>query len=543
MSEPAVIVRGVSKRFRLRHTREFVAAGVLRSLLGRRHETEEFWALRDISFTVERGESVGLMGPNGSGKTTLFSIIAGVTAPTEGSVETRGRISALLQLGAGFQMDLTGRENVYINARLLGLSRKQIRERYAQIMAFAELERFADVPLRNYSSGMRARLGFAVAVHVDPDILIIDEVLSVGDAPFRAKCEERIRQFLERGVTVLFVSHSATQVRRICQRVLLLHEGRLVADTDTERGVALYRSGLVAGAEAGRDALHAGVATSSGPAGRPGARAISGSGAGAASRLPAAVVDLPPEPPVRPGTYFLGNPTLFAFLCDDVFPAAAREGIVRVRYWNAAEGCECYGLVMVYLEGGRRPYELWVEGRIERQAHLERAVAGRYPPVKVTGGGFGGLSEQMVARWFEWDEGRGRYAVRPEVRRHVALAPGDLRDPDLWRALPRVEVAIAEVYRSDLRRAEPPVLERLAEQVGEGGVVVVAGLERTPVERLVETLGLEPLMDRMDEIHRGWRLRLAYDDQPWSLPPMGATAAPPVRWCHVFRVKRALGAG
>jgi len=258
---PVIEVDNVSKRFYLRYTRELVATGLIRSLL-RRRRWEEFWALRNVSFKVERGESVGIIGPNGSGKTTLLSIISGVTRPTEGRVSTTGRISALLQLGAGFHPDLTGRENVYINAGVLGFRKHEINRIYPSIAEFSELGNFLDAPVRRYSSGMLGRLGFSIAIHVRPEIIIVDEVLSVGDQHFQKKCREKILEFLKAGVTVLFVSHSAGTVRELCQKALYLDQGNVQAFGDASEVLAQYAARANRGPTIGTGAQ-------AGPAARP----------------------------------------------------------------------------------------------------------------------------------------------------------------------------------------------------------------------------------------------------------------------------------
>ena len=231
----------VSKKFTLHHERarsfQELAVGLFRR---NNFSREEFWALRDVSFTVEHGETVGIIGPNGAGKSTLLKLAARIMEPTSGRITVRGRIGALLELGAGFHPDLTGRENIYLNGSILGLSRAEIRRRLDDIIGFAELERFIDVPVKHYSSGMYVRLGFSVAVHTDPEILLVDEVLAVGDQAFQRKCLERIGELRRQGVTVLFVSHSADMVRSLCTRALWLHEGRLVADGAAEAVVRRY---------------------------------------------------------------------------------------------------------------------------------------------------------------------------------------------------------------------------------------------------------------------------------------------------------------
>lgn len=237
----AIRFESVSKKFILHHERARSFQELALGLFRRNHRSrEEFWALRDVSFTVEPGETVGIIGPNGAGKSTVLKLISRILEPTSGRIDVRGRVSGLLELGAGFHPDLTGRENVYLNGSILGLSRAEIRRKLDDIIGFAELERFIDVPVKHYSSGMYVRLGFSVAVHTDPEILLVDEVLAVGDAAFQRKCLERIDALRQEGVTILFVSHSPDAVRALCSRALWLHEGRLVADGAAEAVVARY---------------------------------------------------------------------------------------------------------------------------------------------------------------------------------------------------------------------------------------------------------------------------------------------------------------
>jgi ABC-type polysaccharide/polyol phosphate transport system ATPase subunit len=219
----AIELRGVGKRF----TKYVDTPLLLTSALRFRPQTrrDKFWALRECDLTVADGESVGVIGRNGSGKSTLMSLIAGITAPTEGSVKVWGRVAPLIQVGVGFHRELTGRENIYVNGSILGLTRRQIDDRLEQIIDFAEVEDFIDTPVKFYSSGMFVRLGFAVAVHSEPDILIVDEVLAVGDLAFQVKCYERMNEIRDRGTTVVMVSHNLGVVRRMCERVLLLHNG------------------------------------------------------------------------------------------------------------------------------------------------------------------------------------------------------------------------------------------------------------------------------------------------------------------------------
>jgi ABC-type polysaccharide/polyol phosphate transport system ATPase subunit len=229
-----VDLSGVSKRYILRKQRPFLLREVVRRLLGGRPRHEQFWALRSVTLEVRRGESVAIIGGNGAGKSTLLGVVAGAVAPTLGVVRVAGRIGALLELGAGFHPDLTGRENVYLNASLLGLTKEEVEEQFADILAFSELHDFIDVQLRNYSSGMHVRLGFSVAAHVSPDILLMDEALSVGDQSFQHKCIDRILRFRDEGKTLLFVSHSPDLVRLLCRRVVWLDHGRVRMDGPTD---------------------------------------------------------------------------------------------------------------------------------------------------------------------------------------------------------------------------------------------------------------------------------------------------------------------
>ncbi len=235
--EVRIQATGVGKRF-ARHQRK---ATSLKERLVRREQgvRDEFWALRDISLTVHAGETVGLMGPNGSGKSTLLKVLSGILRPTEGSVSVTGRVASLLELGAGFDGELTGRENIYLNSALLGVPRSETDELFEQIVDFSELREYIDNPVKHYSSGMYVRLGFAIAVHIDPDILIVDEVLAVGDAAFQKKCIDRIRAFQQAGKTILFVSHSSELVQQLCTRAVLLGHGRQLFDGPPRQGVNL----------------------------------------------------------------------------------------------------------------------------------------------------------------------------------------------------------------------------------------------------------------------------------------------------------------
>lgn len=200
----------------------------------------EFWALKDVSFSLEKGDRLGILGLNGAGKSTLLKVVAGVLKPTEGTVMTKGKIVPLLELGAGFDKEYTGAENIYLYGAVLGYSRKFVEEKFDEIVKFSGLGEFIDVPLKNYSSGMKSRLGFSIATVVEPEILILDEVLSVGDVKFRKKSEKKIMDMFDSGVTVLFVSHSLSQVKRLCNKAILLEKGRIIASGDIEEVSKIY---------------------------------------------------------------------------------------------------------------------------------------------------------------------------------------------------------------------------------------------------------------------------------------------------------------
>lgn len=230
MSENIIEVEQVSMMFnrsseRVDNIKEYFVRLAKRQLL-----FEEFWALRDVSFNIRRGEAVGIVGLNGSGKSTILKIIAQVMKPTKGAVRVYGSIAPLIELGAGFDMDLTARENIYLNGAVLGYSRAQMRAWFDDIMDFAELWDFVDSPLKNYSSGMVARLGFSIATMSMPDILIVDEILGVGDYKFQEKCHKRMERIISNGATVIFVSHSIKQVRELCTRAIWLEKGGLIMD-------------------------------------------------------------------------------------------------------------------------------------------------------------------------------------------------------------------------------------------------------------------------------------------------------------------------
>jgi len=237
----AVSFKGVSKRFTLHHERPRTLQELTIGFLGGdRGRTEQLWALKDIDFEVEEGETLGIIGPNGAGKSTVLKLVAGIMRPTSGEIVVRGKVSPLLELGAGFHHDLTGRENIYLNAALLGVRERETKAKFQEIVEFAELERFIDVPLKHYSSGMYMRLGFALAVSVDPGILLIDEVLAVGDEAFQRKCLARVEEFQKEGRTIVFVSHALSTIAEMCHRALWLDQGRVRAIGSADQVVKEY---------------------------------------------------------------------------------------------------------------------------------------------------------------------------------------------------------------------------------------------------------------------------------------------------------------
>jgi ABC-type polysaccharide/polyol phosphate transport system ATPase subunit len=240
MSDTVIDLNGVAKRYRLRRgwhvtslRDEVVRLGC--RVLGRPVEPrEEFWALRDVTFSLERGEILGLVGMNGAGKSTLLKILSKVTVPTRGSFVARGRLGALIEIGAGFHPELSGRENIFLNGSIMGMSRREVQGKFDRIVSFAEVERFIDTPIKHYSSGMQMRLGFAVAAHTDPDILLIDEILAVGDASFQAKCLNKLAELKEEDKTIILVSHNLTTITEHSKRVLWLDQGavRMIGEPD-----------------------------------------------------------------------------------------------------------------------------------------------------------------------------------------------------------------------------------------------------------------------------------------------------------------------
>lgn len=242
--EKAIVVDNVSMRFNLATERvDNLKEYIVRKLKFKSVSFDEFWALQNISFTVNKGESCALIGVNGSGKSTMLKIISGILKPTKGKVTVHGSIAPLIELGAGFDFDLTGRENIFLNGAILGHSKQLMKEKYDEIVEFSELKEFMDVPVKNYSSGMIARLGFSIATMVKPEILIVDEILAVGDQAFQAKCHQRMAEMIDGGTTVVLVSHSAADVRRICQKTVWIDRSRLRFVGDTETALELYAKG------------------------------------------------------------------------------------------------------------------------------------------------------------------------------------------------------------------------------------------------------------------------------------------------------------
>jgi ABC-2 type transport system ATP-binding protein len=244
-----IIVERVSKRFDIHHNRAHALKTRILGTIYKRYRprVEEFWALRDVSLTVGRGEAVGLVGRNGSGKSTLLKLIAGIHRPSSGRVLVRrdAKIGTMIELGVGFHQELTGRENVYLNASVYGLSRPAVDHIFDSVVDYSEIEQFIDEPIKNYSSGMVVRLAFAVAAHLDPEVLLLDEIFAVGDEAFQEKCRRTMERFVKEGRTIVFVSHSAQTVEQICSRVCVLSSGQKVFDGPTVQGLAFYHDSVM----------------------------------------------------------------------------------------------------------------------------------------------------------------------------------------------------------------------------------------------------------------------------------------------------------
>lgn len=238
----AIVVDNISKRFRIPHEKKNTIVQSVLGLIKGQFSYEEFWALKDISFEIPHGETMGIIGPNGSGKSTLLKVLAGVLYADKGTVAIDGKISSFLDLGVGFHPELTGKDNVYLYSAILGVSKKETRKRYDSIFDFAELRKFENMKLKNFSSGMYMRLAFATAIHADPGILLIDEAFAVGDGAFQKKCIVKINEFRQQGKTILFVSHSMESVKNLCHRSMYLRQGHLISIGDTEKVIKDYVS-------------------------------------------------------------------------------------------------------------------------------------------------------------------------------------------------------------------------------------------------------------------------------------------------------------
>lgn len=243
----AIEVKNLTKVFRVLHRERSVKSAALKSLLRKFPHRSEFTALQDISFDVPKGQTVGVIGRNGSGKSTLLTLLARIYRPTSGTIKVEGRVATLLELGAGFHPEFTGIENIFLNGVILGMPRAELEKRLSSIIEFAGIEEFIDTPVKHYSSGMITRLGFSVAIHLEPDVLLVDEVLAVGDHEFQEKCYTKIEEFKKRGVTIFFVSHDMAAIARVCERVLWIDNHVLREDGPTEEVLAKYHAGHDAG--------------------------------------------------------------------------------------------------------------------------------------------------------------------------------------------------------------------------------------------------------------------------------------------------------
>jgi ABC-type polysaccharide/polyol phosphate transport system ATPase subunit len=258
MTKPSISIRNVFKRFRRGEQKDSLrdlVASWMRGPGRKPPSINDFFALSDVSFDVQPGEAFGIVGPNGAGKSTMLKLLAGIMRPTSGVIDVIGRVSALIELGAGFHGDLTGRENIFLNASILGIPRTEVRRKFNDIAEFADIGDFLDTPLKRYSSGMHARLGFAIAAHADPQVLLVDEVLSVGDRVFRAKCLDKMKSFLKKGVAIVFVSHDLGTVNRFCNRTMVLDRGKPLFVGSSSNAIGLYydacSQSLVARSECG----------------------------------------------------------------------------------------------------------------------------------------------------------------------------------------------------------------------------------------------------------------------------------------------------
>ena len=243
----AVVAENVSKRFKIPHEKRTTLFQNIVGLVKRQFDYEEFWALRDLSFEIKKGETFGVIGKNGSGKTTLLKIMAKVLYPDAGSIRLNGKVASFLELGVGFQLELTAKENVYIYSSILGMSSKETKKKYGDIFEFAELRKFENMKLKNFSSGMYLRLAFSTAIYANPETLLIDEVFAVGDEAFQKKCTDKINELRQQNKTIVFVSHSLDAIKRLCQRSLLISDGKIISIGNTEGVISDYRAMLKRG--------------------------------------------------------------------------------------------------------------------------------------------------------------------------------------------------------------------------------------------------------------------------------------------------------
>jgi lipopolysaccharide transport system ATP-binding protein len=250
--KPILEIRNLSKRYSIAHERQayLTIRDKLTGIFKRSEQEEEFWALNDVSFDVMPGESVGIIGRNGAGKSTLLKILSRITPPTNGSIMARGRVASLLEVGTGFHQELTGRENIFMNGSILGMKKAEIRSKFDEIVDFSGVEKFLDTPLKNYSSGMQLRLAFAVAAHLEPEVLIVDEVLAVGDSEFQKKCLGKMKSVSSNGATILFVSHNMDAIAQLCSRAIVLDKGMVALNAShTSKAIAFYLSSGTTGGE------------------------------------------------------------------------------------------------------------------------------------------------------------------------------------------------------------------------------------------------------------------------------------------------------